>query len=68
MALAFGKTETTRKLSIGDLASNEIIYHRSCLTEFHIDFNALTGSESNSEQDEIKKRIAWCETAALQSY
>ena len=31
----------------------------------HNDFNALTESESKSEQDKIKKRIAWCEAAAL---
>ena len=65
MALALGKIEIASKLSIGDLASSEIFYHRSCLTEFHNDCNALTESESKSEQDEIKKRIAWCEAAAL---
>ena len=65
MALAQGKTEIASKLSIADLASNEIFYHRSCLTEFHNDFNALTKSEPNSGQDEIKKPVAWCEAAAL---
>ena len=65
MALDLGKTEITSNLPMGDLASNEIFYHRSCLTEFHNDFKALTEGESKSEQDEIKKRIAWCEAAAL---
>ena len=65
MALALGETELESKLSIGDLASKEIFYHRSCLTEFHNNFNALSESGSKSEQDEIKKRIAWCEAAAL---
>ena len=65
MALAQGKTEIASKLSIADLASNEIFYHRSCLTEFRNDFNALTKSEPNSGQDEIKKPVAWCEAAAL---
>ena len=65
MALALGKIEIASKLSIGDLASSEIFYHRSCFTEFHNDCNALTESESKSEQDEIKKRIAWCEAATL---
>ena len=39
-ALALGKTETASKLSIGDLASNETFYHRSCFTEFQNDCNA----------------------------
>ena len=65
MALAHGKTEIASKLSIADLASNKIFYHRSCLTEFHNDFNALTESESKSEQDEIKKRTARCDAAVL---
>ena len=37
MALAHGKTEIASKLSIADLASNEIFYRTSCLTEFHND-------------------------------
>ena len=65
MALALGKTEIVSKLSILDLASNEIFYHQSCVTEVHNDFNALTEGESKSEQDKVKKRIAWCEAAAL---
>ena len=65
MSLALGKTETEIKFSIEDLGSNEIFYHRLCLTEFLNDFNALTESESKSEQDEIKKRIAWCKAVAL---
>ena len=65
MALALGNAEIASKHSIGDLASNKIFYHRSSLTEFHNDFNALTESKSKSEQDETKKRIAWCEAAAL---
>ena len=65
MALALGKTEIVNKLSILDLASNEIFYHQSRLTEVHNDFNALTESESKLEQDKIKKRIAWCEAAAF---
>ena len=65
MALALGKTEIVNKLSILDLASNEIFYHQSRLTEVHNDFDALTESESKLEQDKIKKHIAWCEAAAL---
>ena len=65
MSLALGETEIEIKFFIEDLGSNEIFYHRLCLTEFHNDFNALTESESKSEQDEIKKRIAWCKAVAL---
>ena len=65
MALALGKTEIVSKLFILDLASNEIFYHQSRLTEVHNDFNVLTESESKLQQDKIKKRIAWCEAAAL---
>ena len=65
MALVLGKTEIVNKLSILDLASNEIFYHQSRLTEVHNDFDALTESESKLEQDKIKKHIAWCEAAAL---
>ena len=65
MVLVVGKTEIVSKLSIRDLASNQIFYHRSSLREFHNDLNALTESESKLEQDEIKKRIAWCKATAL---
>ena len=65
MALALGKTEIVNKFSILDLASNEIFYHQSRLTEVHNDFDALTESQSKLEQDKIKKHIAWCEAAAL---
>ena len=46
MALALGKTEIASKLSIGDLVSNEIFYHRSCLIEFPNDFNCMVGNFS----------------------
>ena len=65
MVLVVGKTEIVSKLSIRDLASNQIFYRRSSLREFHNDLNALTESESKLEQDETKKRIAWCEATAL---
>ena len=58
MALVVGKTEIVSKLSIRDLASNQIFYRRSSLREFHNDLNALTERESKLEQDETKKRIA----------
>ena len=63
MALALGKTEISSALSVGDLASNEIFYHRTCLTEFHNDFKVLTVSKS--DLDESKQRKAWCESSAL---
>ena len=48
MALALSKTEIASKLSLGDLASNELFYYRSCLTEFHNDFNVLTECERSA--------------------
>ena len=51
MALAFSKIEIASKLSLGDLGSNELFYHRSYLTVFHNDSNALAECERSALHD-----------------